>query len=223
MSKVIIGLSGGIGSGKTAVSDRFAEKGIDVIDADVIARVVVEPGTEALTKIREHFGDGILDSDGQLRRAELRKRIFSNPDEKQWLEALLHPLIAEETLRQLGNIQSAYGLYVSPLLVEGGQKALCDRLLVVDVPEDIQIERIMARDHTNKVDAIRILQSQASRQKRLDAADDVIVNDESLDVLRQRVLDLHMFYQQLARQKQGENANVVWLSPSAPRAENKDP
>ena len=201
MSKVIIGLSGGIGSGKTAVSDRFATKGIDVIDADVIARLVVEPGTEALTKIREHFGYGILDSDGQLRRAELRKRIFSNPDEKQWLEALLHPLIAEETLRQLGNIQSAYCLYVSPLLVEGGQKALCDRLLVVDVPEAVQLERTMARDDNERAQVERIMASQASREQRLAAADDILDNSQAIDTLDVRVEELHRKYLQLAQEK----------------------
>ena len=201
MSKLIIGLSGGIGSGKTAVSDRFAAKGIDVIDADVIARLVVEPGSDALNRIQQHFGADIVDDNGQLQRAELRKRIFSHPEEKQWLEALLHPLIAEETLRQLGNIQSAYGIYVSPLLVEGGQKALCDRLLVVDVAEDLQLERTMQRDDNDRAQVERIMASQASREQRLAAADDVLDNSQPIDTLDERVDALHQQYLQLAEEK----------------------
>ncbi|WP_372864889.1 dephospho-CoA kinase [Spongiibacter sp.] len=201
MTKLIIGLSGGIGSGKTAVSDRFAQRHITVVDADIIAREVVEPGSAALERIREHFGDDMLDSHGKLRRAALRQRIFSEPDEKQWLESLLHPLIAEKTLEQLSNIASPYGLYVSPLLVEGGQKALCDRLLVVDVSESTQLRRTMTRDDNDRSQVERIMASQASRQQRLDAADDVLDNSGDLASLDSKVEALHQRYLVLAEEK----------------------
>lgn len=201
MTKLIIGLSGGIGSGKTAVSDRFAQRHITVVDADIIAREVVEPGNAALERIREHFGDDMLDSHGKLRRAALRQRIFSEPDEKQWLESLLHPLIAEKTLEQLSNIASPYGLYVSPLLVEGGQKALCDRLLVVDVSESTQLRRTMTRDDNDRSQVERIMASQASRQQRLDAADDVLDNSGDLASLDSKVEALHQRYLVLAEEK----------------------
>ncbi len=201
MTKLIIGLSGGIGSGKTAVSDRFAQRHITVVDADIIAREVVEPGSAALDSIREHFGDDMLDSHGKLRRAALRQRIFSEPDEKQWLESLLHPLIAEKTLEQLSNIASPYGLYVSPLLVEGGQKALCDRLLVVDVSESTQLRRTMTRDDNDRSQVERIMASQASRQQRLDAADDVLDNSGDLASLDSKVEALHQRYLVLAEEK----------------------
>lgn len=201
MTKLIIGLSGGIGSGKTAVSDRFAQRHITVVDADIIAHEVVEPGSAALERIREHFGDDMLDSHGKLRRAALRQRIFSEPDEKQWLESLLHPLIAEKTLEQLSNIASPYGLYVSPLLVEGGQKALCDRLLVVDVSESTQLRRTMTRDDNDRSQVERIMASQASRQQRLDAADDVLDNSGDLASLDSKVEALHQRYLVLAEEK----------------------
>ncbi len=147
MTKLIIGLTGGIGSGKTAVSTLFSQKGIDVIDADIVAREVVEIGTPALSRIAEHFGPAILSADGSLDRAALRKTIFSDPAAKQWLEALLHPLIAEETRRQLAHVSSPYGLYVSPLLVEMGQQNYCQRLLIVDVSEpQTRLTRIATAD-----------------------------------------------------------------------------
>ncbi len=201
MSKLIIGLSGGIGSGKTAVSDRFAQRGISIIDADVIARQVVEPGTAALAAISAHFGEDILDERGELRRAQLRQRIFSDPAQKQWLEALLHPLIAEETLKQLDTFASPYGLYVSPLLVEGGQKALCDRLLVVDVNEATQLSRTMLRDDNDRDQVERIMASQASRQQRLAAADDVLDNSGDIAELDNKIDRLHQQYLALAEEK----------------------
>ena len=202
MTRFIVGLSGGIGSGKTAVSDRFAMRGVPVIDADVIARQVVEPGSAALTSIQQHFGDTIIDSStGTLKRAELRKRVFSNAEDKQWLENLLHPLIADETLNQLSNAVGPYAIYVSPLLVEGGQKALCDRLLVIDVPESVQIARTMARDTNDKEQVERIMASQASRQQRLDAADDVIDNSGDIEHLDAEIQPLHQHYLALANEK----------------------
>lgn len=204
MSNFIVGLSGGIGSGKTAVSDRFATHGITVVDADVIARQVVEPGRDALKTIQQHFGDAIVDANGELQRAELRKRIFSNAEDKQWLEALLHPLIATETLNQLEQAKGPYVIYVSPLLVEGGQKALCDRLLVIDVPESVQVARTMTRDDNDRAQVERIMASQASRQQRLDAADDVIDNSGDIEHLDAEVETLHQQYLAYAEEKKAQ-------------------
>lgn len=204
MSNFIVGLSGGIGSGKTAVSDRFATRGITVVDADVIARQVVEPGGDALKAIQQHFGDAIVDANGELQRAELRKRIFSNAEDKQWLEALLHPLIATETLNQLEQANGPYVIYVSPLLVEGGQKALCDRLLVIDVPESVQVARTMTRDDNDQAQVERIMASQASRQQRLDAADDVIDNSGDIEHLDAEVETLHQQYLAYAEEKKAQ-------------------
>lgn len=201
----VVGLTGGIGSGKTAVSDRFAELGIEIVDADVASRVVVEPGSEAITKIAEHFGSDILLADGNLDRAALREKIFRDKTEKSWLEALLHPLIGMEIIQQLENAQSPYVLFVSPLMVETKQTALTDRLIVVDVPEKLQLKRTMQRDDNDAEQVKAMMTSQASREQRLEKADDVIVNTQGLDFLDQEVARLHQKYLQLARQKQQVN------------------
>ncbi len=197
----IVGLTGGIGSGKTAVSDRFQAKEITIVDADICARVVVEPGRPALQSIKEHFGDDILEANGELDRAALRQRIFSNADEKKWLETLLHPLIAEELFAQLAAAQSEYVILVSPLLVESQQNLFCDRVLVVDVPEDIQVERTMKRDDNDAEQVKNIIKTQASRETRLEAASDIIENTQGLDYLDQRVDQLHETYLKLAEEK----------------------
>ena len=201
MSKFIVGLTGGIGSGKTAASNRFAKLGIGIVDADVISREVVEPGSPALHKIAAHFGDSHLLSDGQLNRAALRQTIFADPAAKQWLESLLHPLIASETQRQLQNVCSAYALFVSPLLVESQQKAMCDRLVVVDVPESVQLSRTMLRDNNEQAQVERIIASQIGRQARLAAASDVIDNTLGLPQLDLRVSELHQQFLKLAANK----------------------
>lgn len=198
----VVGLTGGIGSGKTAASDRFAELGIEIVDADVASRVVVEPGSEAITKIAEHFGSDILLADGNLDRASLREKIFSDKTEKSWLEALLHPLIGMEIFQQLENAQSPYVLFVSPLMVESKQTALTDRLIVVDVPEELQLERTMQRDDNDAGQVKAMMASQASREQRLEEADDVIINTQGLDFLDQEVARLHQTYLQLAEKKQ---------------------
>ena len=187
----IVGLTGGIGSGKTAVSDRFAELGIKVVDADVCARQVVEPGKPALEQIARHFGGDVLNSDGTLDRAKLRQIVFADENERKWLEALLHPLIFEEMWNQLQSAESPYAILVSPLLVEAGQHAICQRILVVDVPEDIQLARTMQRDSNSAEQVRAIMASQASRTARLERADDVITNDGSLEHLHQQVDGLH--------------------------------
>ncbi len=195
----VVGLTGGIGSGKSAASAHFESLGIACVDADQVSREVVEPGSTALQAIAERHGNGILLADGSLDRAALRKIIFSSEVEKQWLEALLHPLIAEETGRQLMSASSPYVLFVSPLLVESGQVAWCQRLLIIDVPESVQISRTMARDNNDRAQVESIMASQATRQQRLDAADDVICNDGDLQSLHSAVENLHKHYLELAK------------------------
>jgi dephospho-CoA kinase len=197
----VVGLTGGIGSGKTAATNAFKQLGITIVDADVVAREVVEPGSPALAKIAAHFGDTILLADGQLDRAALRERIFNNADEKKWLEALLHPLIHAETARQLKAANSAYVIYVSPLLIDGGQQQFCQRIVVVDVPEEQQITRTMSRDGNDRALVEKILASQINRQIRLAAASDIIDNSGDLNQLNTQVEQLHLQFLQLAKQE----------------------
>jgi dephospho-CoA kinase len=197
----IVGLTGGIGSGKTAVSDRFSAKGITIVDADLCSRVVVEPGKPALKTIIEHFGKEIATSEGTLDRAALRQRVFSNPEEKKWLESLLHPLIAEQVWRELEAAKTPYVMLVSPLLVESRQNLICDRVLVVDVPEETQIARTTVRDNNSAEQVGNIIKTQASRTQRLQLATDVIENIHGLDYLDQQVELLHQQFLELARKK----------------------
>lgn len=197
----IVGIAGGIGSGKTAASDYFEDLGLCVVDADFCARKPVEKGQPALNTIAQHFGEGILLASGELNRAKLREIIFANPEEKTWLENLLHPLIAQELQNQLQQANSDYVILVSPLLIESGQYQLCDRVLVVDVPEDLQMQRVQARDDNDIEQIKRIMQSQATREQRLAKADDVVVNDQSLEHLHQALAKLHQHYLQLAKEK----------------------
>ena len=190
----VVGLTGGIGSGKTAASDHFKTLGIEIVDADVASRVVVEPNTPALKKIAEHFGPDILSPDQSLNRAKLRELIFSNPEEKQWLENLLHPLIRQHITHSLQTATSPYVIFVSPLLVESGQETLCDRLLVIDVPQDLQLKRTMQRDSNDAEQVKRIMASQADRNDRLQKATDVIENTAGLKQLQQKVETLHQQY-----------------------------
>jgi dephospho-CoA kinase len=194
----VVGVTGGIGSGKTAATNCFQTLGIDIVDADLASRVVVEPGTEALRRIAEHFGPQILQADGTLDRAALRKIIFQEPTAKQWLEQLLHPLIGREIHRQLQSAASPYVILVSPLLVEASQNLFCNRILVVDVPEDLQLQRTVTRDQNEPEQVRRIIASQASRNQRLEQADDIIENTGSFEQLRARVEQLHEHYLQLA-------------------------
>lgn len=194
-----VALTGGIASGKTAVSDMFAELGVAVIDADVIAREVVDKGSEALHAIVEHFGEQILTDSGALDRQKLRTKVFSNEQERLWLNNLLHPLIRAEMKRRQDVADSVYSISVIPLLFESGQYKDYDRVLVVDCPEAVQLERLMMRDQSTKEQAQAILDKQASRQQRLSIADDVIVNDSDLHSLKQSVITLDNQYRQLAR------------------------
>ncbi|MCK9797878.1 dephospho-CoA kinase [Pseudomonas sp. MAFF 302030] len=190
----ILGLTGGIGSGKSAAAQHFIDLGIHVIDADHAARWVVEPGRPALARIAEHFGPGVLQADGQLDRAALRQLIFEVPEQRRWLEALLHPLIAEEIVAHLARAQSPYAILVSPLLIESGQHAMTQRVLVIDVPQPLQIARTLQRDGISEQQVQAILKAQASREERLRHADDVLVNDRDLAWLHSEVERLHHFY-----------------------------
>lgn len=171
-----VALTGGIGSGKSTVADEFAHLGVTVIDADIIARQVVEPGTPALLAIAERFGPQMINDDGSLNRRRLRERIFAHSEDKAWLNALLHPLIQQETRRQMQASTSPYLLWVVPLLVENRLTDKADRILVVDVPKETQIERTIRRDGVSREHAEHILAAQATREQRLAAADDVIEN-----------------------------------------------
>ncbi|MFQ2110359.1 dephospho-CoA kinase [Aeromonas rivipollensis] len=198
----VVAITGGIGSGKTTVANQFAALGIEVVDADLIARDVVEPGTPALAAIASHFGPGILDEQGRLDRRALRERIFSDPAAKSWLNALLHPIIRSEMLRQCAAASSPYCLLVVPLLVENRLTGLADRVLVIDVDEAIQIERTCRRDGVNREQAQAILASQASRSERLAMADDVLDNQSgTTETIRERILALHETYLAFASQQ----------------------
>lgn len=196
----IVALTGGIGSGKSTVADAFSHLGVTIIDADIIARQVVEPNTPALQAIAEHFGSQLIALDGTLNRRMLRERIFSHPDEKAWLNALLHPLIQQETQRQIAAATSPYVMWVVPLLVENRLHDKADRILVVDVSQETQIQRTMARDNVARHHAETILAAQATREARLAVADDVINNDGAPDAIASAVARLHAQYLQLAAQ-----------------------
>ena len=200
MSKFIIGLTGGIGSGKTTVSNIFAELGIDVIDADIAARIVVEPNSKALAAIKAKFGAEFIDVHGQLNRAKLRSQIFSEPEDKAWLNNLLHPLIRQEILAQIAKANSCYCILAAPLLLENQLHKLVTRVLVVDVDETSQIARTVARDPSSVAEVKRIIASQMSSKQRLSHADDIIKNENiSLSEVRQQVTDLDRKYRLLAR------------------------
>jgi len=190
----ILGLTGGIGSGKSAAAQHFIDLGIHVVDADHAARWVVEPGRPALAKLAEHFGPGVLQADGTLDRAALRKLIFEVPEQRRWLEALLHPLIAEEIAHHLAQAKSPYAILVSPLLIESGQYSMTQRILVIDVPQSLQIQRTLQRDGISEQQVQAILKAQSSREDRLNHADDVLVNDRDLAWLHSEVERLHHFY-----------------------------
>ena len=198
----VVAITGGIGSGKTTIANQFAALGIEVVDADLIAREVVEPGTPALAAIASHFGPGILDEQGRLDRRALRERIFSDPAAKSWLNALLHPIIRSEMLRQCAAANSPYCLLVVPLLVENRLTELADRVLVIDVDEATQIERTCRRDGVSLEQAQAILASQASRSERLAMADDVLDNQSgTTETIRERILALHETYLAFASQQ----------------------
>jgi len=187
----VVGITGGIGSGKSAVTDHLETLGITVVDADKVARVVVEPGTSGLAAIAQHFGKDILFANGGLDRAALRKIVFDNPDERKVLEGITHPRIRDEITRQLSEASSPYVVLSSPLLLESGQNTLADYVVVVDVPEEVQLKRTMARDDNSEALVQQIMAAQLDRQTRLSRADASIMNDTSLKELYERVEALH--------------------------------
>lgn len=194
-----IGLTGGIASGKSAAAAVFAGLGVPVIDSDVIAREVVAPGSPGFAAIRARFGEGVLQADGQLDRRALRAQVFADPTARRELEALTHPLIRERMAAQSAAAGGPYQIHAIPLLVEGGaRRPGIDRVLVIDCPEEIQVQRVMARDRVDEAGARAVLAAQASRAQRLAAADDVIVNDQGLETLREAVITLHQRYLGLA-------------------------
>ncbi|NOH47056.1 dephospho-CoA kinase [Vibrio rotiferianus] len=191
----VIGLTGGIASGKTTVANLFKQQfKIDIVDADIVAREVVEPNTPGLNAIIEHFGTDIVHDDQTLDRAKLRDRIFSHPEEKAWLNGLLHPMISEKMIEDLDQVTSDYALLVVPLLVENKLDSLCDRVLVVDVEPQTQISRTVKRDNVSEEQAKAILASQASREQRLALADDVVKNNPNDPELLLQITDLHEKY-----------------------------
>jgi dephospho-CoA kinase len=189
-----VGLTGGIASGKTTVSRLFARLGVPIIDTDVIARDVVAPGTPLLQRVEQELGPGLIGPDGALQRRQLRERVFSDPNARRRLEALLHPAIRAEVARQSAQASGPYHILVIPLLVEGPGRIPVDRVLVVDCPEDLQIQRLQARDGSSAAQARAMLAAQASRAARLAAADDVIMNDGDPDRLEAAVAALHQKY-----------------------------
>ena len=202
---LIIGITGGIGSGKTAVSNRFLDHGITVVDADIVAREVVEPGTPGLSEIHQHFGNNILNADGTLDRASLRTLVFSSPAERKWLEELLHPIIRKSIVNQLNSANSAYAILTSPLLLETDQHQLCNEIVVVDVPEELQIKRSCARDNNTAEQIQKIIAAQMPRQERLDKACHIIDNSGPQTALDAQVERLHeLFLQQANTHKSTE-------------------
>jgi len=194
MANWVLGLTGGIGSGKSAVSAIFEELGIQVVDADIVAREVVEPGSVGLTKITAHFGDEILTRNGTLDRAKLRAIIFADESQKQWLNNLLHPLIRESMLSQLKQATSNYVILVAPLLFENGLEKYCNHTLLIDVPVDVQITRTTARDNVSVELAKQIIASQMSRADKQQKAGDILDNNRPLEEVKTDVQKLHEKY-----------------------------
>ena len=204
MSKkpLIIGLTGGIGSGKSTVAEQFAALGIVAVDADQASRAVVEPGMPALASIEKHFGPELITADGQLNRPALREIIFANPSEKDWLEALLHPLIRDWILAQLQAATSDYVILESPLLFETDQHQLVDAVLLIDVPVELQLERASARDNSDKQQIQRIVDAQMPRQIKRDRADFEFDNAQPLETIAPRVEALHQHFLSMAQNNQ---------------------
>ena len=199
-----IGLTGGIASGKSTVANQFAELGIPVIDTDLVARQIVEPGTAALRQIVDTFGQDVLQASGRLDRSRLRALVFRDATKRHELEAILHPRIKEQTLEAAATAGGPYQILVVPLLVETDFRQLVDRVLVVDCPESMQRDRLMTRDGESPDQAERIIATQISRDSRLEAADDVIHNDGEPDATLAQVLTFHNHYLALAAHRSAE-------------------
>ncbi|OEE37795.1 dephospho-CoA kinase [Vibrio genomosp. F10 str. ZF-129] len=202
----VVGITGGIASGKTTVADLFHQHfDVDIVDADIIAREVVRPGSEGLHAIIAHFGPDIVNSNGELNRSQLRTKIFSQPNEKQWLDDQLHPLIRKKMEKAVNAANSPYVLLVVPLLVENSLQYMTDRILVIDAEEHTQIERTMKRDGVSREQAQSILSAQSSREKRLSFADDVIKNDAENKKIMLQITELHQKYLAISTQNRENN------------------
>ncbi len=191
---LVIGITGGIGSGKTTVADLFSSLGVPVIDADELARQVVTPGQPAYEEIVQFFGPTVVSESGELDRRQLRERAFSNPENRAHLEKIVHPRVYAQMNRQLDRLDVPYAIVVVPLLIETGGQDLVNRVLVVDSPETLQIDRTTRRDGTTAAAVEKILSAQMDRSSRLSAADDVIENDASEEALKEAVCELHQKY-----------------------------
>ena len=200
-SKFIVGLTGGIGSGKTTAGNIFARLGADIIDADEISRALVNAGSPCFDEIVLHYGKDIVDSDGNLDRAKLRELVFNDDQQKQWLENLLHPLIKQGIEQKIEISASEYIIVSVPLLLESGNYDFVDRILVIDVPEKTQLSRIMHRDGSSENLARQIMNTQVSRDERLRQADDILDNNNDLGSLEKQIENLHEKYLRLAATK----------------------
>ena len=194
---LIIGLTGGIGSGKSVASDKFKSLGIVVVDADVASRTVVEPGKPALKEIQDHFGSGIITAEGKLDRNKLREIIATDAKERKWLESVLHPKIGEQITKEISESTSVYTLFVAPLLLETNSQEMCSRVVVVDVPKDVQIRRTAKRDKVSPNQVEQMVAAQMEREKRLEKADDVLLNSGTIEDLEKQVEELHKKYIQM--------------------------
>ncbi|MCC1495285.1 dephospho-CoA kinase [Alcanivorax sp. 1008] len=194
----VVGLTGGIGSGKTAASDYLASKGITVVDADLVSRLVVQPGQPALQAIAERFGAGVIQPDGTLDRRALREIVFADPSARKDLEAITHPAIGAEILRQLQTSSSPYTLLVSPLLLESSQHKMAQRILLIDVPEALQLSRTASRDQVAETQVKAIMAAQMSRADKHQRADDIVTNDADLASLHRQLDTLHETYLKMA-------------------------
>lgn len=197
----VVGLTGGIGSGKSTVAEAFMALGVPVLDTDQVARNVVAPGAPVLMAIKDYFGAEALNDDGSMNRAYMRQRVFTDNAAREKLESLLHPLIREQCWAWLDQQQSEYAILVIPLLLEKGWDEIVDRVLVVDVDEATQRQRVMARDAISAEQVAAIMASQVDRATRVARADDVILNNQAAAELQQQVADLHQRYRQLAQNK----------------------
>ena len=194
---LIIGLTGGIGSGKSVASDKFKSLGITIVDADVASRTVVEPGKPALKEIEDHFGSGIITAEGKLDRNNLREIIATDPEERKWLESVTHPKIGEQITKEISESTSVYTLFVAPLLLETNSQEMCSRVVVVDVPKDVQIRRTAKRDKVSSNQVEQMVAAQMEREKRLEKADDVLLNSGTIEDLEKQVEELHKKYIQM--------------------------
>ena len=198
-SGYVVGLTGGIGCGKTTISNEFKRLGITIIDADEIARDVVAPGSEGLEAIIKQFGPEIVQSDGYLNRAKLRSIVFAEPEKTQWLNDLLHPKIRAQMLNELSASVSSYTILSVPLLLENGMQTLCNRILVVDILPEQQLQRVLARDQSEPATIKKIMTAQIDRKKRLSLADDIIDNSGQPSESMEQVQKLHQIYTKLTK------------------------